>query len=64
MKTLNTILVIAFAGLLLVSCNEPDKKEQLKKQLQESKNLERKELIEKHYPKFKKQEGNCYKKKK
>lgn len=39
------------------------KKEQLKKQLQEIKNLERKELIEKHYPKFKKLEGNCYKKK-
>ena len=39
------------------------KKEQLKKQLQEIKNLERKELIEKHYPKFKKLEGTCYKKK-
>lgn len=39
------------------------KKEQLKKQLQEIKNLERKELIEKHYAKFKKLEGNCYKKK-
>ena len=39
------------------------KKEQLKKQLQEIKNLERKKLIEKHYPKFKKLEGNCYKKK-
>ena len=39
------------------------KKEQLKKQLQEIKNLERKKLNEKHYPKFKKLEGNCYKKK-
>ena len=43
--------------------NLQQKKEQLKKQLQEIKNLERKELIEKHYPKFKKLEGNCYKKK-
>lgn len=39
------------------------KKEQLKKQLQKIKDLERKELIEKHYPTFKKLEGNCYKKK-
>ena len=39
------------------------KKEQLKKQLQEIKDLERKKLIEKHYPKFKKLEGTCYKKK-
>ena len=39
------------------------KKEQLKKQLQKIKDLERKKLIEKHYPKFKKLEGNCYKKK-
>ena len=39
------------------------KKEQLKKQLQKIKDLERKKLIEKHYPKFKKLEGTCYKKK-
>lgn len=39
------------------------KKEQLKKQLQEIRNLERKKLIEKHYPTFKKLEGTCYKKK-
>ena len=39
MKTLNTILIIAFAGLLLVSCNEPDKKEQLKKLLVEREKL-------------------------
>ena len=43
--------------------NLQQKKEQLKKQLQEIKDLERKELIEKHYKKFKKLEGNCYKKK-
>ena len=39
------------------------KKEQLKKQLKEIENLARKKLIEMYYPKFKKLEGNCYKKK-
>lgn len=43
--------------------NLQQKKEQLKKQLQKIKDLERKKLIEKHYHVFKKLEGNCYKKK-
>ena len=39
------------------------KKEQLKKQLNEIENLARKKLIEMYYQVFKKLEGTCYKKK-
>ncbi len=38
-----------------------NKKEELQKQLDEIKKQEEKELVDKHYPEFKKFEGKCFK---